>query len=163
MYFIDEGFIISFEHDQSNLCLVANLLCGREPVVDTRLRKDGLLRIVKSYRLLIVRLIHFLHWAVIIFVVFGWLIPLESTRWMHIFTIPTLVIHWQTNKGRCVLTQIEDRLKRPEDLSAAEEEESFIKKAFRKYLGIKLNERSLKFLIYTAMGLAWSASILQII
>lgn len=120
------------------------------------------MRGLNSQKLLIVRLIHFLHWAIIAFVVLGWLIPFESILWIHIFVIPALVIHWQTNKGRCVLTQIEDRLKRPEDLTAAEEEESFIRKAFRNYLGIKLTDQSLKVLIYTAMGLAWIASLSRI-
>lgn len=50
------------------------------------------------------------HLFCIFFIVFGWAFPKEALL-AHLSFLPIVVLHWWTNKGQCILTQMENRLR----------------------------------------------------
>lgn len=48
-----------------------------------------------------------LHMAVILWVLFGWVIHLKSALLAHVIAMPLFILHWKTNNGKCILTDLE--------------------------------------------------------
>jgi Na+(H+)/acetate symporter ActP len=47
----------------------------------------------------------------VIFVLFGWLIPVRNILLLHAALVPAIVIHWRFNHDRCILTNFENWLR----------------------------------------------------
>ena len=53
-----------------------------------------------------------IHFAVILFVMFGWLSTQNGVLLTHLVFCPLLLIHWATNDDRCYLTELEYKLEK---------------------------------------------------
>lgn len=47
------------------------------------------------------------HMLVIIWVLFGWMISWPVALIIHIVALPVFIVHWKTNDGQCILTNLE--------------------------------------------------------
>jgi hypothetical protein len=102
------------------------------------------------------------HFAVVAFVILGWSLPNISILKFHIFFLPIVVLHWQTNGGTCFLTNIETWLDKKiialnpktETVAAKNEQGRFVR-SLLSYINIEPTDRQLKKLIYVAIFLSW--------
>jgi len=94
-----------------------------------------------------------LHLACVLFVIFGWLSPFPWLLKVHAIFIPLLFLHWQTNGGTCVLTNIEYRLKGARPGKEAQQG-SFIKSLFASF-GFKPALGTLKVIFHGLLLSSW--------
>lgn len=53
----------------------------------------------------------YLHFAVMIYIVAGWAVPLDAALIFYLGFVPAVAIQWQFNKNSCVLNNIESWLR----------------------------------------------------
>jgi hypothetical protein len=53
----------------------------------------------------------YLHFAVMIYIVTGWLVPLHGALVVYLSFLPAVALQWQFNKNSCVLNNIESLLR----------------------------------------------------
>jgi hypothetical protein len=53
----------------------------------------------------------YLHFAVMIYIVTGWLVPLHAGLVFYMCFLPAVAIQWQFNKNSCVLNNIESMMR----------------------------------------------------
>lgn len=105
-------------------------------------------------RQLLAKGIGFLHLGAIVFLLSGWLLPIEWL-WLHLMAVPAVIVQWWMNQNQCVLTQWQHRLQghRP-----SEAEGAFVRDLFAK-LGLKPSDRQLFLIIYGALAFSWALSL----
>lgn len=104
--------------------------------------------------------IHLLHFACILFLVFGFLLP-EKGLYFHIICIPLVILQWHLNKGECILTQWEHKLSiEPKEESPGEGQ--FIKSLFRK-VGVELSDMGALFVAYGFLIVSGIISVARLI
>jgi len=54
---------------------------------------------------------YFLHFAVMIYIVTGWLAPLHGALVVYMCFLPAVAVQWQFNKNSCVLNNIESLMR----------------------------------------------------
>lgn len=53
----------------------------------------------------------YLHFAVMIYIVIGWVVPLHAALIFYMAFLPLVALQWQFNKNSCVLNNIESLLR----------------------------------------------------
>ena len=53
----------------------------------------------------------YLHFAVMIYIVTGWAVPLHGALVFYLFFLPAVATQWQFNKNSCVLNNIESLIR----------------------------------------------------
>lgn len=109
-------------------------------------------------RIVLAKVIATLHFASILFLIFGWLLPLE---WLifHVVSIPLVILQWKINDDQCYLTQWQLQLEgSPLDPS---QEGQFVKSLMAR-TGLNLGRSHLFILIYGALFLSVGLSLLRI-
>lgn len=106
---------------------------------------------------ILIRLIQYIHMAVLIFVIAGALLPWREVWLVHLVFLPLMYLHWKTNRNRCVLTQIEAHLKGEREVS----ESGFIKRVWTRMAGRAPSERQLQATINSILVMAWTASMIR--
>ncbi|MDB2447303.1 DUF2784 family protein [bacterium] len=115
----------------------------------------------------IIKLLGLLHFAVLLFLLFGWVSTNNNVLMTHIFTVLLIMLQWKLNDGTCLLTNLEHYLKRKfgiadtEEKVSKEEEERFTEKLLSK-IGLKLTDMQLKVLIYSLLYLSIFTSIYKL-
>jgi len=101
-----------------------------------------------------------LHLAVMIFIIFGWAVPLRSLLFFYIAFLPAVVLQWQFNKSSCVLNNIESLLRSggwrdPENV----EEGAWLLGLVRSVLGIELRPAHLDAFVHTMLAVFWGLGV----
>jgi hypothetical protein len=109
------------------------------------------------------QLVHTVHWIFLLFVLTGWLLPWPAALAAHLLMIPGLILHWRTNNNRCVLTEIEERLRPKVDRESVVEEGQFIKGAWAKAYGQEPTDELLSRVIYGTMVFVWLLSLAHLL
>jgi hypothetical protein len=65
----------------------------------------------------------YFHFAVMITIVFGWLVPVDAVLVFYLVFLPAVFIQWQFNKNSCVLNNIESLIRTGNWRSEANAEE----------------------------------------
>lgn len=114
----------------------------------------------------IVRLVQWIHWAVLIFVLTAWFWPWTAAVWVHAVFVPIMLIHWKTNENRCVLSDLEEKFKSGAGASSIErvqaEESQFIRMACTKIFGKAPSDEALDNINWIVSGLVWVLSVLRL-
>ncbi len=53
----------------------------------------------------------YLHFAVMIYIVLGWAVPLAGALYVYLAFVPAVAVQWQFNKNSCVLNNIESLIR----------------------------------------------------
>jgi len=53
----------------------------------------------------------YLHFAVMIYIVLGWLVPVHAMLLFYLGFLPAVAVQWQFNKNSCVLNNIESLIR----------------------------------------------------
>ena len=101
----------------------------------------------------------YLHFAVMIFIVSGWAIPLRPVLYFYLGFLPLVAIQWQFNKNSCVLNNIESLLRygtwRAEQNA---EEGAWLMTLIRNVTGIRLRYWQVDLITYGVMASLWAAA-----
>src|SRR5271165_5297020 len=64
-----------------------------------------------------------LHFAVMLYIVLGWIVPLHTLLVLYVVFVPAIALQWQLNRNACVLNNVESLLRygRWRDLRNVEE------------------------------------------
>ena len=101
-----------------------------------------------------------IHLAIVVFVIFGCLLPNRSVILFHLIFLPILVLHWKTNEGVCYLTQLENKIQGKKSVKT-DMRGGFTENLFMKLFGKQPTRLFLQSLIYTIMSLSWMISIIK--
>jgi hypothetical protein len=100
----------------------------------------------------------YLHFAIMLYIVGGWAIPVHATLYFYLAFLPAVAAHWQLNKNSCVLNNIESFL-RYGTWRAAEnaEEGAWLMTLIKNVTGILLKAWQVDLITYGIMAMLWSA------
>lgn len=100
----------------------------------------------------------YLHFAVMIFIVTGWLIPARPLLYFYLGFLPLVALHWQVNRNSCILNNIESWLRFGTWRSEQNAEEgAWLMTLIRNVTGIQLRTWQVDLLTYGVMALLWFA------
>ncbi|HEX3432070.1 MAG TPA: hypothetical protein VHT03_14410 [Rhizomicrobium sp.] len=97
-----------------------------------------------------------LHFAVMVFIVFGWALPNAVLLLVYLAFLPAVVVQWQFNKNSCLLNNAESLLRTGSWRDPANTEEgAWLLGLVRSALGLELKPRQLDAFVYTVLVLFW--------
>ena len=105
----------------------------------------------------LVAIIKISHLAILIFVVFGWLIANPTVLTTHLIFLPIMIVQWQFNQGTCILTNLENYVK-GEVAEKTEQQGQFIKTILGKFFNPLPTDATLKKVVYGIVFLSWLLS-----
>jgi len=102
---------------------------------------------------------HYLHLGIMLFIMLGWVVPLDGALLAHLVLVPMILSLWYLNDCSCPLNNIESYLLKglwrdPDN----REEGSFVVVVVEQYLGMQPTQRAMDTITYAIMGLAWMLS-----
>ena len=101
-------------------------------------------------------LVKLVHLSIMIYTTFGWLIKSEFVWFSIIIMAPMFHIHWKTNNDKCILTNIENKLRHDN------EKGTFIGGLSKTFLKIDLSDSTVSLIAYTTIYLSALICILRL-
>jgi hypothetical protein len=102
----------------------------------------------------------YFHFAVMLFILGGWAIPLRPVILFYLVFIPAVAIQWQFNKNSCVLNNIESLIRfgtwRAEQNA---EEGAWLMTLIKNLTGIQLKPWQVDVITYGIMASLWGAGL----
>jgi hypothetical protein len=107
----------------------------------------------------------YLHVAVMLFIVLGWLPPWRAALGFYLVFIPGVFLQWQVNKDTCILNNIEGWLRtgRWRNKEANPEEGAWVLTLARNVTGIAFSEAQINVLIYGVLVLGWCLALARLV
>jgi hypothetical protein len=103
---------------------------------------------------------YYLHFAVMIFILAGWAIPVRGVLLTYLVFLPTVPIQWRFNKNSCVLNNIESLIRYGTWRSTQNAEEGqWLKTVIKGITGIELKPWQVEAITYFIMVSLWSAAL----
>jgi hypothetical protein len=98
-----------------------------------------------------------LHFAVMIYIVAGWLVPWRPALVFYALFIPGIYMQWLVNKDTCVLNNIEGwmRTGRWRNKEINPEEGAWLLTLATNVTGLAITERQINVLTYSVLALVW--------
>jgi hypothetical protein len=102
----------------------------------------------------------YLHFAVMIYIVIGWLVPLPAALIFYLCFLPAVAVQWQFNKNSCVLNNIESlmRSRRWRDPNNREEG-AWLQTLALNLTGILFKPWQMDAFTYFILAVLWSAGL----
>ncbi len=98
----------------------------------------------------------YLHFAVMLFIVAGWLAPWRPVLIFYLVLLPAMVAQWRLNKNSCLLNNTESFLRTGQWRDSRNVEEGgWLKTLAENTLGLKLAHWQVDALTYAVMALLW--------
>lgn len=107
----------------------------------------------------------YLHFAVMLFIVLGWLLPWRPALAFYLVFIPGVFLQWQVNKDTCILNNIEGWLRTGSwrNKQANPEEGAWVQTLARDVTGIAFSEAQVNVLIYGVLVLGWCLALARLV
>ncbi|HEY1612521.1 MAG TPA: hypothetical protein VGF97_02365 [Rhizomicrobium sp.] len=98
-----------------------------------------------------------LHVAVMIYIVIGWLVPVHAALVFYLVFLPTMATQWWFNRNSCVLNNLESLMRhgRWRD-SRNVEEGAWLRHLVGRVLGLKIRPLHMEMFTYCALALFWA-------
>lgn len=100
------------------------------------------------------------HLAILGYLMFGWALPFSWATNLHVYFVPSVMLHWQVNQGTCFLTNMENRI-RGQKIPKKEAQGQFIKWVLRCFFSELPSDTTIKRWLYTLLISAWMLSFSQ--
>jgi hypothetical protein len=112
---------------------------------------------MKTKRDALGRICFLFHVAILLLVILGWALPAPSWLGAYLIFLPLMVLHWNLNRGACVLNNLENwlRHRRWRAPEANREEGAWLRTLLADATGIALTRARMDTIIYGAMALFW--------
>lgn len=106
---------------------------------------------------------HYLHIGIMLFILLGWVVPVDGALMAHLALVPSLLLIWYFNGCSCPLNNVESYLLKgvwrdPDN----REEGSFLVVLVEQYLGMQPSQRQMDMITYLIMAMAWLLSALHL-
>lgn len=111
---------------------------------------------------LLIFLLKIVHWAIVIYILTGWMVA--SAQWLGVYLVlvPIIVIHWRLNDNSCIINNIETLLITGKWRNESNPEEGgFVHTSFLKVFGWAPPARVFDQLIYVLMSVFWAAAYIR--
>ncbi len=115
-----------------------------------------------AIKVVTIKFLVFLHFAIVMFVIFGCLLTNHKVLLFHLIFLPILVLHWKTNDGVCYLTQIEHKIQ-GKGAKKIELQGGFTENLFKKFFRRQPTRALLQNITYSIMAVSWMISIIKYI
>ncbi|MGB3188555.1 MAG: DUF2784 family protein [Limnoraphis sp.] len=120
-----------------------------------------LISFLMNWKIILIFLTKCLHFLILFFVLFGWIIPGQLWRVIHLIFVPAMILQWQFNQGTCLLTNIENKL-RGETSEKQQQQGQFIKSLWRKCFNSLPSDQTLKKWVYGIIIISWLLSAIDL-
>lgn len=112
---------------------------------------------------LLARFCFWLHFAVMLYIVFGWGAP-RATLYFYLCFLPAVVIQWRFNRNSCILNNLESKLRTGNWRNPANPEEgAWLFTLVRTRLGIAVTARQMEIVNYLALAVFWSIAFWRLV
>ena len=102
----------------------------------------------------------YLHFAVMIYIVTGWLVPLHGALIFYLCFLPAVAVQWQFNKNSCVLNNIESLIRSGRWRDPNNKEEgAWLQALALKVTGILFKPWQMDAFTYFIVAVLWSAGL----
>ena len=102
----------------------------------------------------------YLHFAIMIFIVTGWLVPLDAVLIVYLCFLPAVAVQWQFNKNSCVLNNIESLMRSGQWRDQNNREEgAWLQTLAHKITGILFKPWQVDLFTYFILVVLWSAGL----
>jgi hypothetical protein len=102
----------------------------------------------------------YLHFAVMIYIVAGWLVPLHVALLFYLVFLPAVAVQWQFNKNSCVLNNIESMIRSGQWRDPHNKEEgAWLLTLARNVTGIAFQPWQIDALTYALLVVLWGAGL----
>ncbi|HET7335290.1 MAG TPA: hypothetical protein VFI93_09240 [Rhizomicrobium sp.] len=97
-----------------------------------------------------------LHFAVMLYLIFGWLAPVRGALFVYLAFVPGVMIQWQFNKNACVLNNLESLIRYGQWRHVANTEEGgWFAALVENVLGLSFTRRQVSVFIYVMLISFW--------
>lgn len=105
-----------------------------------------------------------LHFAVMIYIVAGWLVPWRPALVFYLLFIPAIYMQWQANKDACVLNNIEGWLRtgRWRNADVNPEEGAWLLTLANNVTGLEITAFQINVLTYSVLTLVWLVALARL-
>jgi len=99
----------------------------------------------------------YLHFAVMLYIVLGWLVPWRPMQIFYLLFLPGVWTQWQFNKNSCVLNNLESLMRTGRWRDAANEEEgAWLLTLVRKVLRLNVAHWQMDAFTYSVLAFLWA-------
>lgn len=99
---------------------------------------------------------YWLHLAIVLFAVVGWLAPWRGLLIFYLCYLPLLPVQWQFNRTSCILNNIETWLRTGRWRNPSNPEEgAFLLRLIESVLGLHPTMRQMDVIIHALLGVFW--------
>jgi hypothetical protein len=106
------------------------------------------------------QLCFYLHFAVMIFIVTGWLVPLDAVLIFYLCFLPAVAVQWQFNKNSCILNNVESLMRSGQWRDPNNREEgAWLQTLALKATGILFKPWQIDVFTYFILLVFWSAGL----
>lgn len=97
-----------------------------------------------------------LHFAVMLYIVFGWLAPWKGALIFYVSFLPAVAVQWLFNKNSCLLNNLESLIRSGRWRDPSNEEEgAWLLTLARDTVGLDATPRQMDVFIYLMLALLW--------
>ena len=105
-----------------------------------------------------------LHFAVMIYVVVGWLVPLQPALLFYVAFLPVTVVTWRFNKDSCLLNNLESFIRTGQWRDPSNREEgAWLLTLARETLGLPVTALQVDIFTYAVMVLLWTLGFVHLV
>ena len=98
----------------------------------------------------------YLHFAVLVFIVAGWAVPVRAVLIAYLVFLPLVIVGWQFNRNSCILNNIESYIRYGTWRSEQNAEEgAWLMTLIRNVTGIHLKHWQIDCITYGFMAVLW--------
>jgi hypothetical protein len=111
------------------------------------------------------RFLRFSHMFIVAFILVGPFLPWAAALHIHAVFVPIVVLQWALNQNRCVLTQLEHRLRRspaPEAEIKKEDEDAFVKSLLKICFKNLPSDFAIRIGVWTITWSCWMVTVLRL-
>jgi len=102
----------------------------------------------------------YLHFAVMIYIVAGWLVPSTVALWFYAAFLPLVTVQWWFNRNSCVLNNLESFLRTGRWRHAGNAEEgAWLRTLAHNALGLDVTPLQMDVFTYAVMAVLWALGI----
>ena len=102
----------------------------------------------------------YLHFAVMIYIVLGWAVPLHAALYFYMGFLPAVAVQWQFNKNSCVLNNFESLIRSGQWRDPRNKEEgAWLQTLALNLTGILFKPWQMDAFTYFVLAIFWSAAL----
>jgi hypothetical protein len=117
---------------------------------------------MNEYRNILYKLVKLIHYFIVTFLLFGFLLPLKLL-YIHAFFLPFVCLHWKINNNTCILTTLECKIENKDIIPKIDNYQNIKKLLARININIDIPDNKIHDYIVKYLVLIWVITIILII